>query len=66
MTARTTNLLEDKRLQIEMNALREMIDNHQIQIEWVSTNNQIADVLTKLGADKKKLTDVLSSGVLQF
>ena len=65
-SARTTNLLEDKRLQIEMNALREMIDNHQIQIEWVSTSNQIADVLTKLGADKKKLTDVLSSGVLQF
>ena len=64
--AKTTNLLEDKRLQLEMNALREMVENQLVQIEWVSTDKQVADVLTKMGANRRKLTDVLSSGLLQF
>ena len=64
--AKTTNLLDEKRLHVEMNALREMVDNKTIQIEWISTDKQLADVLTKHGVNKKKLTDVLSRGLLHF
>ena len=63
---RTTNLLDEKRLHVEMNALREMVDNNTIQINWISTDKQLADVMTKYGANKKKLTDVLSRGFLHF
>ena len=61
---KTTNMLAEKRLLIDMSALREMIDRKEVYIKWVNSEHQLADVLTKLGANKKKLTDVLSSGLL--
>ena len=46
-TARTSNVLSEKRLMIDMSALRQMIDRSEVIIEWVSTENQVADILTK-------------------
>ena len=63
-TANTTNVLTEKRLMIDMAALREMVERNEVIIKWVSTEKQIANVLTKAGADRSKLTDVLSSGML--
>ena len=62
--ARTTNSLADKRLLIDMSAIREMIDKEELNLKWVNSENQLADVLTKLGANKQRLTSVLASGML--
>ena len=60
--AKTTNTLADKRLMIDMSALRQMVEKGELNIQWVSTKLQLADVLTKAGVNPEKLTAVLSSG----
>ena len=55
-------MLADKRLLIDMSALRQMQDRKEINVSWLSTSEQLADVLTKSGANKQKLIDVLSQG----
>ena len=63
-TSRTSNVISDKRLMIDMAALREMTDRNELVIEWTSTDKQLADVLTKSGVDNKKLLDVVSRGYI--
>ena len=63
-TVRTSNVLADKRLMIDIAAIREMVDRKQIEVHWVDTNEQLADGLTKAGANKQKLREVLSSAQL--
>ena len=63
-SARTTNSLADKRLLIDLSAIREMIERDELDLKWVSSEDQLADVLTKAGASKQKLTAVISSGRL--
>ena len=65
-SAQTTNVISDKRLLIDMSALRQMIEDNELILKWVKSEDQLADVLTKLGANKQKLTDVLSSGCLSL
>ena len=60
----TTNVLADKRLMVDISALREMIDRNEVIIQWTESEHQLADVLTKLGANYKKLSGVLSHGQL--
>ena len=43
----STRQILDKRLQILMAILREMIDQGEIEITWIPTDRQIADTLTK-------------------
>ena len=63
---RSTSLLAEKRLLIEMADLREMQEKRAINVQWVSSPNQLADVLTKAGANRQKLIDVLCTGKLDF
>ena len=63
-TAHTSNVLADKRLLIDMAALREMIEKKELDLKWVRTDQQLADVLTKAGANKQKLVEALSTGSL--
>ena len=60
----TTNVLTERRLMIDMAALREMSEQNQIVVRWVATDHQLANVLTKCGASKVKLCEVISSGIL--
>ena len=55
----TTNSLADKRLLVDLSALREMMERGEVNLEWTSGDNQLADVLTKLGARRTKLSQVL-------
>ena len=70
---RTTTSVEEKRLRIDISALREMLANKEIEeVRWVPTNHQLADCLTKQGAKYDKLLAVikqqmrLNLGNLQF
>ena len=58
----TSNLLMDKRLRVEISSLREMVEKDKVSVKWVNAAEQLADVLTKKGASKKKLIHVLKSG----
>ena len=63
-TVKTSNVIADKRLLIDMAAIREMSDNKEIIVNWVRTENQLADVLTKRGVNSLKLLRVFSTGHL--
>ena len=60
----TSNLLLDKRLRVDISALREMNDRGEVSYHWVESSQQLADVLTKRGASKRKLFGVLSQANL--
>ena len=65
-TVSTSNVVAEKRLMIDLSALREMVDNKELMIRWISKEKQLADVFTKAGVNKRILTDVLSGGVLRL
>ena len=62
--AHSTNTLNDKRLRIEMSIVREMLERKEINLTWVETKEQLADVLTKNGASNTKLLKTLQEGFL--
>ena len=64
--AMTSNVIADKRLMIDMSSLREMVDRRELQIKWVNTEQQLANVLTKAGASRDNLVNVLKTGRLNF
>lgn len=60
-------VVTEKRLRIDIAALKESIENGSItSVTWVNTNEQLADCLTKEGASPHKLIDVLKSNKLQI
>ena len=51
-----TTSLENKRLQIDINILREMIERQEInEFRWIPTEDQLANSLTKFGASTEKI-----------
>ena len=63
-TIQTTSLINDKRLRVELSALQQMYDRDEIEIEWTPTSSQISSVLTKRGAARGQLTEILETGQL--
>ena len=56
----STNSLEYKRLELDIAIVREMLDKTELdKVEWVPTDQQLADCLTKRGASSEKLLDAL-------
>ena len=62
----TTNVLAEKRLLIDMAALRELVEKKELVVKWVPTEKQLADVLTKQGASKDKLMLALKNMCLSL
>ena len=60
----TSNLLLDKRLRVDIAALREMVEKNEVNFKWTESSHQLADALTKRGASRKGLLDVLKTGYL--
>ena len=63
---RSTSVVTERRLTIELGALRELQDQKKIKMIWIPTVDQLADCLTKAGANKQQLIDVLSRGKLDL
>ena len=60
----STKTIEDKRLKIDIGILREMFHNQEISsIEWIDSDKQLADPLTKGGSSMNKLIEVLNETV---
>ena len=47
-----------------MATLRQMSDRKEVEVIWIPTQQQLADVLTKEGVDKRKLMKAVSEGEL--
>ena len=61
----STTAVEEKRLRVEIAAIRESLRNGEVQVDWIPKTKQLADCLTQQGADSKKLMEVLEDGRLQ-
>lgn len=60
--ASTSSMVADKRLRVEISAIREMKNNKEMTIDWIPNDKQLADCLTKKGASTTKLTEALQNG----
>ena len=61
----STNVKEDQRLVLDVCALKEMLNNKEIDsINWVSKDKQLADPMTKAGASPLTLQRVVCAGNL--
>jgi hypothetical protein len=59
----STKQLSDERLQIDISIMREIVEKKEVaKVEWVSTEKQLADCLTKKGASSRKLVQALRGG----
>ena len=58
----TTNLITEKRLRIEIAAMRESVDNGEIKLKWIDSKNNISNCLKKFGASPKGLQKVMTQG----
>lgn len=58
----STKAVAEKRLRVDIAALKQMVQRREITIKWVSSENQLADGLTKKTASCHKLVDVIQSG----
>ena len=57
----STNSLSDKRTEMDVSIVREMLEKGEVkEVEWVPTEQQLADCLAKKGASSKKLLQALS------
>ena len=62
--AQTTHLPQDKSIRAEIAAVREKITMQEISLNWVPTESQYADVLTKQGAEASTIRKILKGGTL--
>ncbi len=64
---RSTKLVEDRRLRIELAGVKESLQRGEImEIRLCTSGEMLADCLTKKNADGRKLLAVLQSGILQL
>ena len=61
---KSSKYVSDRRLRIDIGSLKELIDYEHMQICWVPTDEQLADVLTKTGVNADKLINTLLTGRL--
>ena len=60
----TTSQVTDRRLRVEISALRQMIEEGDVRVNWLPKEQQLADALTKPTASDKLLVQVLQEGAI--
>ena len=60
----STKLVNDKRLRIDLGAIKEMLNKEVEQIKWLPGSSQLANCLTKRGASGERLLTVFRTGQL--
>ena len=59
----STKLVDDKQTRIDIAALQQMLKNKHVHlVKWCPTDRQLANALTKKGANTSFLLDVITSG----
>ena len=63
----TDKLSQDKCLQIDIAAIKEMIKANVVQdVRWIQSSGQLPNCLTKRGADRKSLAELLKNEISIF
>jgi hypothetical protein len=60
--ASTSTQITDRRLRVEISAIRDSKERGELEVIWTSADNQLADVLTKKGASSYKLLSAVTEG----
>ena len=60
----STKSTEEKRLRVDIAAIKEAIENNEFKIKWIGKDYQLADVITKQGADSSLLIHILRTGCM--
>jgi len=60
----STKLVDDKRLRIDIGAIKESIRKNEVDVRWCPGSQQLANCLTKKGAQSSDLLRVIRSGRL--
>ena len=60
--ANTSTQIQDRRLRVEMSAIRESKERGEINVVWARKERQLADVLTKKGASPYTLLEAVNKG----
>ena len=60
----STTAVKEKRLRVDIAAIRDEIRNRTIDVDWIPKAEQLADVLTKQGANRERLVNVLKNSHL--
>ena len=59
--AHSTTAVEEKRLRVDIAAIRQSISRKEFTLKWIDAKHQLADALTKQGADVTKLLETLTT-----
>ena len=60
----STHLVQEKRLRIDISAIKEVVETQNVSVKWVPGVKQLADCMTKKGASPFDLMNTISGGVL--
>ena len=60
----STTLVSDKKLRIDIAAIKQTMSEENVSVYWLRSSEMIADCLTKKGADSSKLLSVIQQGKL--
>ena len=60
----TSSLVADRRLRVEVSMLRQMSEHSELNLQWINTHDQLADILTKRGVSHTDLMTALQEGRL--
>ena len=64
--AHSTTMVREKRVQIDLAVIKQMLERGELaSFKWIPAGKQLADVLTKQGADPLKLALAFESGKLE-
>ena len=58
----STKLVNDKRLRIDLGAIKQSIERKEVDLHWYPGSFQLANCLTKRGAPSQELLDVIRTG----
>ena len=62
---RSTTMVAERRLCVDISAIKQMLENGEVtDVQWVPSDKQLADCLTKKGVNTIKLNAILESGKL--
>ena len=59
--AHSTTVVEQKRLRVDLAAIKQSVSRNEFKLRWIEMKHQLADSLTKQGADSSQLVETLES-----
>lgn len=62
----STKNVNEKRLRIDLAALKELVQEGCLSLKWVKSNLQLADCLTKKGVNTLTLLNIMQKGELHI